>query len=486
MGGGSFVKRTIGLILTSLLLLVTLVACGSRSIDAQSLASIELTGADGFASIAVKTDEQAILTLIEEAMSELKDNDEKGLERLFKREAALNSIIFTAEKMADLKNGDEINIRASYDEQLAKDAGIKFRNTQFKYLVEGLTDALAIDVKNNVKLLFEGYDGLGTATLELDGEVEAFSYAFNFIFQGDKTNLTNGDRVALKVVPNNTVLTSHGKIARETSLSFEVQGLAPMASVDLFSDLVLIFDGISDQGSVSFDTTRLPSDWVEAGSMDRAPLQFFAFPENGLANGDKLTVQAQIDEQWFSTRGLKPVTLEKEYEATGLKEYPRNLDDIDLVPLFEKIETWIGQDIHLRLVSNYWNRDYRAGEPVSRWDYRDRFGVKRIYYGYDQTDRADNFIAIIYEVSVEGTCVEATPYQSSYEEGETLSSTLYLVYVIDRIMYDRADITDYYDINLKLHSDVELDVISTLKHQYGSGSNLIVEAAVPPNVAYQE
>ena len=117
--------------------------------------------------IAVKTDEQAILTLIEEAMSELKDNDEKGLERLFKREAALNSIIFTAEKMADLKNGDEINIRASYDEQLAKDAGIKFRNTQFKYLVEGLTDALAIDVKNNVKLLFEGYVGRGYRNLHI-------------------------------------------------------------------------------------------------------------------------------------------------------------------------------------------------------------------------------------------------------------------------------------------------------------------------------
>ena len=64
---------------------------------------------------------------------------------------------------------------------------------------------------------------------------------------------------------------------------------------------------------------------------------------------------------------------------------------------------------------------------MSRWDYRDRFGVKRIYYGYDQTDRADNFIAIIYEGSVEGTCVEASPYLSSYEEGETLSSTLYLV-----------------------------------------------------------
>ena len=482
---GVFVKRFVILIVMVIALLLTLVSCGSHSIDAASLATIEVVGADGFASLVVKVDEAAIAELIDEALFRLKENDEKGIERVFRREAALNSLIFTAERMADLKNGDEVIIRASYDEKLAKDAGVKFTNTQFKYTVENLEDAKAIDVKNNVRLVFEGYDGLGTASVALDGDVEAFSYAFDFIFLGEKTRLSNGDRLGLKVVPNNNVLTSHGKIARETSLTFEVTGLSPMATVDLFGDLVLVYDGISDQGSVSFDTTRLPSDWVEPPGSGKVPVQYFASPASGLSNGDSIAVQAIIDEHWFATRGLKPLQLEKEYEVEGLKEYPRNLDNVDLMPLFDRIEAWIEKDIRVRLDHNYWNRDYRVGEPVSRWEYSEKFGVKRIYYGYDQADRADNFIAVIYEVSVEGVCVQTTQYQSSYEEGEALSSTLYLVYVVDRVMYDRADIADFYTINLRLHSDVELQAISEFKQQYGAGNTLIVEAHVPESVAFE-
>lgn len=477
-------KRTLVLIALIAVLCMVVVACSSHSFDAKELASINVTGANGFGSLVVNLDSEQLNSLIEEESRALSDNDEQAFKRLFQREAAINSLIYEADKTVNLKNGDEIVIRAEYDEKLAKSAGVRFRNLKYKYVIAGLRETLPIDVSNNVDLTFVGFNGRGVASLSLSGDVEQYRSGFDFVFTGAKTKLSNGDLVEVKVIPNNDFLTGNGKIARNATLSFEVKGLIPLKSIDLFKDLVLVFDGVSDHGIVSFDTTRLPVEWVEAGSWGQAPVQYMAVPLADLANGDVVRVEASVDEEWFAERGLKTGQVIKEFSVSGLKEYPRNLDNIDLMPLFDKISARLEQDLEERLTHNYWNDDFRTGEPVSRWEYAERHGVSKIYYGYKQSDRAQNFVTLIYKVTIEGLCQEITPYQSAYLDGDRESATLYLAYVVDDIMYDRSDIDDFRDFNLKFHSDVELELIARFKEQYGGAGVQIVEVPVPEQVRY--
>lgn len=478
-------KRKSLLLLFILVLLVLAVACSSRSFDTRDLAEIQLSGADGYGSLVVLADQAKLAALLEEEASGLREHDEKGLQRLFQREAALNSLIFTADKLADLQNGDEVTIRGSYDEAMAKAAGIRFKNTKFIYKVEGLAQAQPIHVRNHVNLAFSGYNGHGQASILLTGDMEAYQSAFDFVFESGQTDLSNGDRVDLKVLPHTETLTDQGRIAYETRLSFRVEGLLPMTHVDLFEDLVLVFDGISDQGVLSIDTTRLPADWVEASESAEAPVTYLASPAWGLSNGDTVRVEATVDQEWFWDRGLSPGEREKTYQVQGLKEFPRNLDQVDLMPLFSKIDDWLQEDMALRVQRNYWNRDFRTGQAISLWDTHYDSGVVRLYYGYEQSDRANNFVAILYKVEVEGSCLEATPYQSSYQAGDRETASLYLLYVVDRIMYDRAEVDDFREINLRLHSDVELEAVALFKDQYGGEGRQIVQVEVPEEVAFK-
>lgn len=478
-------KRRCLLFALVLSLLVLLASCGSRTLDARDLARIELTGADGFGSIFVTPDQAKLASLLEEEASGIREDDEKGLHRLLLKEATLNSLIFSVDRLTDLKNGDEVSIRCSFDEKLAKSAGLRIKKTKFTYKVEGLEEARPIDVRNQVQLDYTGYNGRGIASLRLSDDLDHYRSAFEFIFESPDTGLSNGDRVDLKVVPDNAALTASGRIARESRLSFRVEGLLPMTQVDLFSDLVLIFDGTSGQGTVSFDTSRLPADWVEGGLSGQAPVSFTASPSLALSNDDLILVEAQLDWDWFGDRGLALAETKREYQVSGLKEYPRNLDQVDLLPLFDKLQVWLDRDMAQRIELNYWNRDYRAGQPVSIWDSRAESGVVRIYYGYDQGDRSRNFVALFYKLEIEGTCLQVTPYQSFYQEGDHETASLYLVYVVDQIMYDREAIDDFREVNLRLHSQVELDAVSLFKAEHGGQGIMIVDVPVPDQVAFK-
>lgn len=479
-------KRTVVLILVLVLALVLVASCRSQTFDAREMALIQVTGADGFATILVGADQEVIRSLLEEESAGLEEHDEKGFQRLFQREAVLSSLVFTPDRTAGLRNGDEVVIRADYDHQLAREAGVRFRNVRFKYVVQGLKEAVPIDIREEVDLAFSGYNGRGQASLSLSGDVDRFRQAFEFIFTKGNTDLSNGNLLELKVIPDNRILTAKGRIARDTTLSFEVSGLPPLEEVDLFEQLVLIFDGVSDQGMVSFDTTRLPADWVETTLQGSPPVRFSATPSVGLSNGQVIRVEALVDTEWFAGRGLQATQTTREYAVSGLKEYPRNLDGVDLMPLFDQIAPWLEQDMAARLDGNYWNDDYRTGEPVSEWTYSHETGVIRLYYGYKQADRARNFLAILYKTAVSGVCQEVVPYQSLYEKGDKVTSTLYLLYLVDEIMYDRPVVEDFREINLRLHGHVELDIITRFKEQYGGNDLLIVDVPVPEEVAFED
>jgi hypothetical protein len=485
---------TIALIVFIAALMITAFGCAERSIDVRELASIQVTGANGYGTLEVKTNRERTQAMVRKKMDVLKDGDEKGLKRAFMYEAALATLSFTAETTATaktttaLRNGDTVEIRASFDEALAKAAGIRFKNTSFLYTVRDLSEAARIQVEESVNLKFTGYNGVGEAELTLSGELQHFKDDFAFDFLSQSTKLSNGDVVKLHVVPDNRALTSVGRIAAETTFNFTVEGLSELKTVDPFENLVLMFNGISDKGTISFDTTRLPADWVEQRTSTNPPLRFVAEPNELLSNGNRLTIRCEIDETWFAEHGVKIFPAMKTVEVKGLKEYPRNLDGIDLMPLFKAIDEPLEEDIALRLKQNYWNEDASAGEPMSVWNYEEAHGVTRVYYGYHEKDRADNFVAILVKVKIKGMCVSMEPYKSAVSPGQQKEATLYLMYVVENIMYDRSSIDDFRSFGLKGHSDTEHKAIDAFREDWVLSDDgvQLVEVKVPADVAWRD
>lgn len=462
--------------------------CAGSSIDVRELASIQVSGANGYGTLEIKTNRERTQAMVREKMDALKDGDEKGLKRAFMYEAALATLSYTAKTTTTLRNGDTVEIRASFDEALAKAAGIRFKNTSFVYTVRNLSEAARIHVEDSVKLTFKGYNGVGEAEVALSGEIQHFKDDFAFDFLSPSTKLSNGDTVILHVIPDNRALTSAGRIAAETTLNFTVEGLPEPKTVNPFENLVLMFNGVSDNGTISFDTTRLPADWVDQKTAAQPPLQFTAEPDDQLSNGDRVTVRCEIDETWFAENGVKLSPMTKTFEVIGLKDYPRNLDGIDLMPLFKTIEAEMEDDIALRLKQNYWNEDASAGEPLSVWNYEETHGVTRVYYGYHENDRSDNFVAILVKIKINGTCMSVTPYKSAVSPGQQEQATLYLMYVVENIMYDRSSVDDFRSFGLKGHSDAEHKAVGAFREDWvlSDDSVQMVEAKVPADVAWRD
>ncbi|MGI6156985.1 MAG: hypothetical protein ACOYH4_00680 [Saccharofermentanales bacterium] len=473
-------QRKLILMILIVSLALTAVACGSNAFDAKALADVRVTGADGYGTLTVKPDAESLRAIIEERASTVREDDEKALVEIIRLEAALNSLVYTAETTTGLSNGDEVKIRATYDESLAKGTGARFQNLSFIYKVEGLEAPRTIDVEHDVHLDLVGYNGRGAAKVTLSGDMKRFESFFDVTFASPHEDLSNGDVVDVRVEPDLTSLIGQGYVAEATTLSFDVSGLEDMTEVDLLADLNVLFEGISDQGVVAFDTTRVPIAWVELDAQGRAPVHYTANPSSELANGDVVEVTAEYDARWFENHGMIPVTVKGEYVVRGLKEYPRNLDDVSVLPLLKAIETEVAEDLEVRLDHNYWNDDERPGTPVSQWNYTVRRDVTKILYGYRQADRADNFVAVVYKVDIEGTCTETIPYHSSYRVGDKARATRYFVYVVDDVFYDRPSIDDYREVQLRLHGEVERTVVSDLKAMLDGDDMQIIEVPVPP------
>ena len=74
----------------------------------------------------------------EEAVRDGVKSDEFNLKQLVRFET---SMVITVSPNKNLKNGDKVTITASYDKELAKNAGIRIKENSKTFIVEGLGSA---------------------------------------------------------------------------------------------------------------------------------------------------------------------------------------------------------------------------------------------------------------------------------------------------------------------------------------------------------
>lgn len=127
-----------------------------------------------------------------------------------------------------------------------------------------------IDLKNYVKVGFDGYNGKGTANVEVDtdamlplfksGSVTAATLydSFDAAVVESSGTLSNGDTVHVKVNYNEQMLKNANIEVKNTELTFTVSGLNEN-KVDVFADTEIKVDGISPECTVEINYKRATS-----------------------------------------------------------------------------------------------------------------------------------------------------------------------------------------------------------------------------------
>lgn len=210
---------------------------------------------------------------------------------------------------------------------------------------------IEVDLNEYVKVTFDGYDTLGTATVDFDEKKFKKDYGDKIKYHGDdkdmkdesakkliaeyldeavsldKTEkLTNGDKVTVKFKYDADALLEDLNIKTTTDgMSFSVKGLEEVPTFDPFEGLEITYNGIAPNAYASLDYSNVNNEYFDESAYwfdyDYDQLQ-------DLSNGDVITItikydDTQSDEEYIAyfveTYGAMPTQITKDFTVEGLQ-----------------------------------------------------------------------------------------------------------------------------------------------------------------------
>lgn len=143
----------------------------------------------------------------------------------------------SADPSENLKNGDTLTLKYSYDNAAIRKYGIAYKGTESTLTVEGLQEAETYDAFADVKVDFEGVSPDGTAQAPAADDAHGVEYSVE-----PGTGLANGDEVTVTVHPmefddfSGGYVEEYQAVPAETSKTFTVEGLSEyLSSADQLS-----------------------------------------------------------------------------------------------------------------------------------------------------------------------------------------------------------------------------------------------------------
>lgn len=208
-----------------------------------------------------------------------------------------------------------------------------------------------INLNDFVTVEVEGYSGYGTARVSIDWEAMEAKYgdkvkfskeakdklgalggylddvsAFDglkgsvYVSLDKDSGLSNGDELHYEWDIDDELFKYVSCKLKYTEGTYTVEGLKEAETFDPFADLTVSFEGISTNGRLR----------IEYAGGELTPYDFECDTENGLANGDTITIyldEYQV-ERCLEDLGKIPSVTEKTYTVEGLSEYITDLSQI--------------------------------------------------------------------------------------------------------------------------------------------------------------
>ena len=201
-----------------------------------------------------------------------------------------------------------------------------------------------VNLLDSADIVFEGYEGYGTATLindlslseieelycignmsftELDSFERAFQKAVKYNIS-QESELSNGDEVTLEIDVNNDLLKTYDLKFKGGKTTFTVSELDEIQEFDAFEGISVIFSGTAPNGKAQITGTS---------SFPELSLSYTLDKKDGLSNGDTVTVSISAYnttdvEEYCTQNGKKPTSIEKTFTVSDLTKYITSADEI--------------------------------------------------------------------------------------------------------------------------------------------------------------
>ncbi len=201
----------------------------------------------------------------------------------------------------------------------------------------GCSPAAVIDGSKCVSVKFEGYNGDGTASVNVDYDyilsllgdmntLTADSVAGSISAETIKESgsLSNGDTVTVKLKAKADVLENANVALFNTEIPFTVSGLKEKEKVDLFKNVEIKVNGTSPECSVSFSYTGAvgsPYNFTLKRADGKKTTEYYK-------NGDKLTVSLTDEAIEELKKEYIIEETSREYTVQADKKYILSADDL--------------------------------------------------------------------------------------------------------------------------------------------------------------
>lgn len=210
-----------GLVAILIVVAVTLIVKSiPRKIELEPFVEVTYDGYDGYAAASCSVDITGLLNHINEELDLNFESAED--ERIEKEIKAVQSVVAKLDKTTNVKNGDVLNVTLEYDNDLAKEIGVKFIGDALSVNVDGLEEPIVVNPFEGLEVHFSGKSPNGQMTYSYENDNGYFSWGD---FKADKDGpFKNGDTVTFSIVNENSLFT-RGIVCSENRKTFTVEGL---------------------------------------------------------------------------------------------------------------------------------------------------------------------------------------------------------------------------------------------------------------------
>jgi len=182
------------------------------------------------------------------------------------------------------------------------------------------------ELKNAVAVAVYGKDVTATDSIDsIQQMVTAGTFADSVKYEiapEKKEDLKNGDILTIKATFSKATADSLKISLSKTTFEYTVEGLADAKEINPFDGLVLTYEGVSPNGTVSIDKSGT-ADYVKNN------VSFTATPASQLANGDIVDITATYDAAKAVQNGIYLTQTEKQYTAADINVVPSDVNSID-------------------------------------------------------------------------------------------------------------------------------------------------------------
>ena len=252
-------------------------------LSASDYVRAEASGVDGFGSLSLSIDAEALISDIEKART-LSEGDKEEIISLAKKEEKS----LEASKTEGLSNGESVRISADFGKRL-KTYGM-FRHGETVFQVKGLKARTELFLNDYVSVSFKGFNGHGEADESFDREALGKDVISEMVslssekeakaFEKEKleklldsvrismaapSELQNGDTVYVSMTMENPVLKESGIVFTWEDYSMKAKGLTEVYRMKPADYLTCSFTGYDGSGrtELSFDSEKLRADLEE-------------------------------------------------------------------------------------------------------------------------------------------------------------------------------------------------------------------------------